>query len=116
MYNEMTTHQPPNPRDSTTEDVAGASKSGSRSAKEVWINEAQSVPSVWRPWVEVQHLALVPHAGKVTHPGWPARQQRRPRGDAGARPFLRSHPELIDPVYCTHLSYGADVDQLLPLD
>lgn len=37
-------------------------------------------------------------------------------GDAGARPFLRSHPELIDPVYCTHLSYGADVDQLLPLD
>ncbi|WP_082579647.1 hypothetical protein [Arthrobacter sp. Soil736] len=37
-------------------------------------------------------------------------------GDAGARPFLRSHPELIDPVDCTHLSDGADVDRLLPLD
>lgn len=37
-------------------------------------------------------------------------------GDAGARPYLRSHPELIDPVDCTHLSDGADVDRLLPLD
>ncbi|WP_427017566.1 nicotine blue oxidoreductase [Pseudarthrobacter sp. P1] len=31
-------------------------------------------------------------------------------GDAGARPFLRSHPELIDLVDCTDLSDGADVD------
>lgn len=31
-------------------------------------------------------------------------------GDAGARAFLRAHPELIDIVDCSDLSGGADVD------
>ena len=31
-------------------------------------------------------------------------------GDAGARGFLRAHPELIDEVDCSDLSTGEDVD------
>jgi nicotine blue oxidoreductase len=31
-------------------------------------------------------------------------------GDAGARAFLRAHPELVDPVDCSDLSSGLDVD------
>lgn len=34
----------------------------------------------------------------------------RAGGDAGARAFLRAHPELIDVVDCSDLSDGADVD------
>ena len=40
-------------------------------------------------------------------------------GDAGARAFLRSHPELVDEVDCSDLSSGLDVDtpeQLYLLD
>lgn len=32
------------------------------------------------------------------------------RGDKGAGPFLRNHPELVDVVDCSDLSDGADVD------
>ncbi|MFN3925657.1 MAG: nucleotidyltransferase family protein, partial [Pseudarthrobacter sp.] len=31
-------------------------------------------------------------------------------GDAGARAFLRTHPELVDEVDCSDLSSGLDVD------
>lgn len=40
-------------------------------------------------------------------------------GDAGARAFLRNHPELVDEVDCSDLSSGLDVDtpeQLYLLD
>ncbi|MFJ6156850.1 nicotine blue oxidoreductase [Pseudarthrobacter sp. NPDC092184] len=40
-------------------------------------------------------------------------------GDAGARAFLRAHPELVDEVDCSDLSSGLDVDapeQLYLLD
>jgi nicotine blue oxidoreductase len=31
-------------------------------------------------------------------------------GDAGARPFLQAHPELVDEVDCSDLSTGEDID------
>ncbi len=43
-------------------------------------------------------------------PGLAAQAAEQARGDAGARPFLSAHPELVDLVDCSDLSDGGDID------
>jgi nicotine blue oxidoreductase len=43
-------------------------------------------------------------------PGLAARAAEQATGDAGARPFLSAHPELVDLVDCSDLSDGGDID------
>ncbi|MGM0929228.1 MAG: nucleotidyltransferase family protein [Actinomycetota bacterium] len=43
-------------------------------------------------------------------PGLAAQAAEPATGDAGARPFLSAHPELVDLVDCSDLSDGGDID------
>ncbi|MEV7648687.1 nucleotidyltransferase family protein [Arthrobacter sp. NPDC089319] len=43
-------------------------------------------------------------------PGLAAQAAEQATGDAGARPFLSAHPELVDLVDCSDLTDGGDID------
>ncbi|TJY68870.1 nucleotidyltransferase family protein [Arthrobacter sp. CAU 1506] len=43
-------------------------------------------------------------------PSLAARAAEQATGDAGARPFLSAHPELVELVDCSDLSDGGDID------
>jgi nicotine blue oxidoreductase len=43
-------------------------------------------------------------------PGLAAQAAEQATGEAGARPFLSAHPELVELVDCSDLSDGGDID------
>ena len=60
-------------------------------------------------------VAVATYGGRRGHPVLLGRRHwaevaRLAAGDAGARPFLAAHPELITPVPCEDIADGTDID------